>query len=599
MATNRFDKPVESEYISQYTPIPFEQLYAIGKANNERVDKAYRDLGDKFTKWAEFRSPSAVDTKRWYDLTIGQGQHIVNELAANPDLIKTAEGRARIQSFINSRPYYELSNLQQSRDNMLKRQEMNQKLALAGRFNSLWHDVDFANYDTRDGIFSDISPLAYKSERELVEPYLNNLESSFIESDGMYDYFGISPERVRRQLQYSMSDIYNTPEAQMHVQSYIKQGFTPEQAQKMFITRVYNAGHEFETRNRKENAFAQISARHSNSNSGSNNTPSSLFYLTDSLELTGLKKFDIARNAYLSSNTNYKDLLEQSQSSDPDVKKAADERLNKLYENATPQNMFRTILGNRATTNGFGLATNDDQIGDQMQYAVNEIQNIFGYRIANSRLNNLLSSTIQGITNDEQTTPLGKRKVISGGENLSLMSNTVLSVAGLEHNNKSRNRVENALKAGKFNNMILLSNDNMITLPTASGSKNIQRLKVAVSEQDILNAGLTVSDMRKAGAERLETGANRTESLTDNLRGKTSGEISEIGKKIAKNWNKSKTVTTTPGTTYFVLDLSNSVPTSHDDINTEYLNQQALQMNVNPTTSSGLYPDVQNEAYGF
>ena len=41
MATNRFDKPIESEYISQYTPIPFEQLYAIGKANNERVDKAY------------------------------------------------------------------------------------------------------------------------------------------------------------------------------------------------------------------------------------------------------------------------------------------------------------------------------------------------------------------------------------------------------------------------------------------------------------------------------------------------------------------------------------------------------------------------------
>jgi hypothetical protein len=24
MAVNRFDKPIESEYISQYTPIPFE-----------------------------------------------------------------------------------------------------------------------------------------------------------------------------------------------------------------------------------------------------------------------------------------------------------------------------------------------------------------------------------------------------------------------------------------------------------------------------------------------------------------------------------------------------------------------------------------------
>nr|DAM14786.1 MAG TPA: hypothetical protein [Caudoviricetes sp.] len=30
-------------------------------------------------------------------------------MAANPDLIKTAEGRSLIQSFINTRPYNELS----------------------------------------------------------------------------------------------------------------------------------------------------------------------------------------------------------------------------------------------------------------------------------------------------------------------------------------------------------------------------------------------------------------------------------------------------------------------------------------------------------
>ena len=101
MVVNRFDKPIESEYISQYTPIPFEQLYAIGKANNDKVDKAYQDLGSQLSKWAEFRSPSAVDTKRFYDLTTGAAQSIVDKLATNPDLIKTAEGRSMIQSFIN------------------------------------------------------------------------------------------------------------------------------------------------------------------------------------------------------------------------------------------------------------------------------------------------------------------------------------------------------------------------------------------------------------------------------------------------------------------------------------------------------------------
>jgi hypothetical protein len=121
MAVNRFDKPVESEYISQYTPIPFEQLYAIGKANNEATQKAYDDLNTAFTKWAEFQSPSAVDTKRFYDLTIGAGMGFVNKLAANPDLIKTAAGRAEMQQFINSRPYAELSALKQSREGLLAR----------------------------------------------------------------------------------------------------------------------------------------------------------------------------------------------------------------------------------------------------------------------------------------------------------------------------------------------------------------------------------------------------------------------------------------------------------------------------------------------
>jgi len=44
-------------------------------------------------------------------LTVGAGQDIVNKLATNPDLIKTAEGRSLIQSFINTRPYNELSQL--------------------------------------------------------------------------------------------------------------------------------------------------------------------------------------------------------------------------------------------------------------------------------------------------------------------------------------------------------------------------------------------------------------------------------------------------------------------------------------------------------
>lgn len=595
MATNRFDKPIESEYISQYTPIPFEQLYAIGKANNERVDKAYQDLGNQFTKWSEFRSPSAVDTKRWYDLTVGAGQDIVNKLAANPDLIKTAEGRSLIQSFINTRPYNELSQLQQSREGLLQRQKVNQQLMLAGKYNPLWHDIDFTNYNTLDnGVFNDVAPLAYKSEVDLVKPYVDNLKAGYIRSDGSYDYSGVSTDRTDEQIAKNISAIYNTPEAQMHINTLVRQGFTPDQARALFTDRIYRAGREFAYEDREANEFAKLEYR--NRLRAANNGP---WYLTDSLEYTGLQKFKNARNYYLSNNPNYEKLRNDVNSNDPVIREMASKQLRSLADSATPYNMFRDIMRKYGTEKDGKLQI----INTDIDYAVNDIFNNFGYTIRNSKLNDLLSSTIQGITENEQSTPLGRRKVISGGENLNLMSRVVSEIAGFEAVDPNRNKVINALKGGKFNNMILLSNDNMITIPVVKDGQpstaNLQRIKVAISEDDIKNAGLTEDDMKKAGATIQTSKQSISESETSNLSGKTSGERSELGEQIAKKWSSNTTRTVRPGIKYYVLNLSNSVPTSGDDLNAEYLNQQALKLNVTGLVASGLYPDVQNESFGF
>ena len=602
MATNRFDKPIESEYISQYTPIPFEQLYAIGKANNERVDKAYQDLGNQFTKWSEFRSPSAVDTKRWYDLTVGAGQDVVNKLAANPDLIKTAEGRSLIQSFINTRPYNELSQLQQSKEGLLQRQKVNQQLMLSGKYNPMWHDVDFTNYNTLDsGVFNDVAPLAYKSEVDLVKPYVDNLKPGYIRSDGSYDYSGVSTDRTDEQIAKNISAIYNTPEAQMHINTLVRQGFTPDQARALFTDRIYRAGREFAYEDREANEFAKLeySNRLRAARTGQDTVNNGPWYLTDSLEYTGLQKFNNARNYYLSNNPNYEKLRNDVNSNDPVVREMASKQLKSLADSATPYNMFRDIMRKYSTEkNGKLQITNTD-----IDYAVNDIFNNFGYTVRNSKLNDLLSSTIQGITENEQSTPLGRRKVISGGENLNLMSRVVSEIAGFEAVDPNRNKVINALKGGKFNNMILLTNDNMITIPVVKDGQpstaNLQRIKVAISEDDIKNAGLTEDDMKKAGATIQTSKQSISESETSNLSGKTSGERSELGEQIAKKWSSNTTRTVRPGVKYYVLNLSNSVPTSGDDLNAEYLNQQALKLNVTGSVASGLYPDVQNESFGF
>jgi hypothetical protein len=183
------------------------------------------------------------------------------------------------------------------------------------------------------------------------------------------------------------------------------------------------------------------------------------------------------------------------------------------------------------------------------------------------------------------------------------MSRVVSEIAGFEAVDPNRNKVINALKGGKFNNMILLNNDNMITIPVVKNGQpstaNLQRIKVAISEDDIKNAGLTEDDMKKAGATIQTSKQSISESETSNLSGKTSGERSELGEQIAKKWSSNTTRTVRPGVKYYVLNLSNSVPTSGDDLNAEYLNQQALKLNVTGSVASGLYPDVQNESFGF
>lgn len=596
MAVNRFDKPIESEYISQYTPIPFEQLYAIGKANNERVDKAYNDLANQFSKWGEFRSPSAVDTKRFYDYTIGAAQDLVNQLAANPDMIKTAEGRSMIQSFINSRPYNELSQLQQSREGMLQRQAANQKLMLAGKYNPLWHDVNFTDYDTINSkIYNDVAPLAYKSEVDLVKPYVDNLKSEFIRSDGSYDYLGVSTDRTDEQIAKNISSIYNTPEAQMHIQSLIKQGFNKDQANALFADRIYRAGREFAYEGREANEFAKMRYKHNLDNPQSDQDGP--WYLTESLEYNGLEKFNIARDNYLSNNPNYEKLRADINSDDQSVRQIATNQLKSIANAATPRNMFRDIMNKYGTEKDGKLQIQSDKI----DYAVNDIFNNFGRVSRNAPLNDLLSNTIQGITKDEQNTPLGKRRVISGGENLNLTSRVISEIAGFESVGPSRNKVINALKSGNFNNMILMSNDYMMTLPTIENGEqstlNLQNIKVAISEDDIKNAGLTDDDMKKAGAVVQTSKQQISDSETHNLSGKTSGEKSELGEQIAKKWSSNTTRTIRPGIKYYILDLTNTIPTR--GVDAEYLNQQALKMNLTGTVYSGLYPDVQNKSFGF
>lgn len=612
MATNRFDKPIESEYISQYTPIPFEQLYAIGKANNERVDKAYQDLGNQFTKWSEFRSPSAVDTKRWYDLTVGAGQDIVNKLAANPDLIKTAEGRSLIQSFINTRPYNELSQLQQSREGLLQRQKVNQQLMLSGKYNPLWHEVDFTNYNTLDSeVFNDVAPLAYKSEVDLVKPYVDNLKPGFIRQEGAYDWRGVSSERTDQEIANNISAIYNTPEAQKHIQVLIQQGYTPKQANALFASRIYRAGREFAYEDRELNPLSKIyeEDRLERARTKEPQATQKPFRLTESIATTGGDAFKLGTQAYIANK--YRDQINSLtdqynkavESNDTLSANIFKEQLRKIYNESnsyTPNKLFNEIFKEYATD---GKLTNID-----LSNATNDILNRFAAPSPIASVNDLLQTTIPGVTSETVPTPLGKYRVIANPRQLDLATDVISEIAGYKHVESGKNKFRDALKNGKLTNVILQQGGNILTLPVNKNGQvqpnSSQVITVAIPQSQLDALGITDADMVISGAKRIYDRSGKVSLSTEIKEGDKRKlpfqRYLEEGKYSSKyNYEGKVSYNVPTEDVYWQIELLNKLPDPQGKLNTEYLDQQAWKLSITDAFRSELYPSTQQEAYGI
>lgn len=288
MQANRYDRAAEAPIMNTYVPINFGELYRIGQAQRQAVEQAANEFTNTVSKFGEFQSPSAVDTQRYYENSLGKIRDLIDEAATNPDAMKDANFRARLNSRIANLDYATLSNLKQSREGMLARQKANQELMIKGMYNPLWHDVDFTNYNTVDsGIFNDVAPLAYKSEVDLVRPYVDNLKASFMGVKDGWIRQGVSTNRTDYEIQRNLSSIQNTPEYQKHLEVLQRQGFSRQDAEEQLNRTLITAGREFAYAQAERDPMAVALARRAGAGSQQNR----LLNLTDQLELTARDTF--------------------------------------------------------------------------------------------------------------------------------------------------------------------------------------------------------------------------------------------------------------------------------------------------------------------
>lgn len=214
--------------MNTYVPINFGELYRIGATQREAVDKAANEFTNTITTFGQFQSPSAVDTQNYYNASIGQVKDLIEEAATNPDAMKDANFRSRLQSRINNLDYSNLSNFRQSAENLKARQQMIARMQAAGKYNENWDDIDITNWNTsQQGIMNNLAPVEYMNANELSQKYFDNLRPGSLgdvwKNGIKYNVTGNNMNDLLAVAKAHQNDLINTPQGQKYYEQFLKQ----------------------------------------------------------------------------------------------------------------------------------------------------------------------------------------------------------------------------------------------------------------------------------------------------------------------------------------------------------------------------------------
>lgn len=224
-----YDQAAQAQFLNTYAPINFGELYRIGAAQKQAVDEAAQQFSSQLQKFGEFRSPSDIDTQKYYDLTINRQdmQDVINQIMTNPDALKDSAFRSNIQSIINSTDYATLSRLKQSSENLIARQKLIAQMKAAGKYNENWDDININQWNTsKSGVMNDLSPIEWMNANQLSDVYFNNLKPSTLKSvyrDGIkYQRQGITYDTLKEIADARFNDLISTPQGQMYYRDALR-----------------------------------------------------------------------------------------------------------------------------------------------------------------------------------------------------------------------------------------------------------------------------------------------------------------------------------------------------------------------------------------
>ena len=226
--SNRYDEAAPIRYVSQYVPIPFQELVTLGKYYADERKQFEKDISDTIKKFGEFSSTSDIDVANYRKESIGKFASLLDEAAMNPNVLKDAAWRSKVLSRINDIDYNQLSRYKKSAENFDIRQKAVAELKAKGLYQEWYDDPeyrDLSKWDTKNqGIMGSLAPDKYTTLEELGSTFTKDLKPTFYkgkspntgQSMPYYNWMAISASDIRRQFEEHNLDLLSTSAGMKH-----------------------------------------------------------------------------------------------------------------------------------------------------------------------------------------------------------------------------------------------------------------------------------------------------------------------------------------------------------------------------------------------
>lgn len=574
MPVNRYDEASITPYVEQYTPIPFDTLYRLGREYNDQVDEAMQQIADYNKNWRQFTSPITQDIADYYSIAMNPTlRGLVEEAAGNPDALRSFSFRGRLQNAINSVDYVKLGQLQQSAENARAYQEEARKMAARGEYNPNWDAVDFSRYRTlNQGVFSELAPIQFQTLQSIVDPYVKNLEPTFY---GGVDpttgtrmpytnWMAVTSNEIDRALQARYQDIVNTPQGQMWYRDIASQVLqanpdaTAEQIDQAFMGALSAAASQYVRSEPLTDQVGLTMYRESRADARKRmEIPAgSTVPLTETLTKRGSERYDAFSSALFSSlamqnpqqATALMRLGNEYQQAEKDNDRAKMEQIKKDYRDLRDKSglgitdYVSYLLDQGRDKNGY---VTDKQLNQN-------ISTISSYLTEPYEDQNITNAVTQAMPNVMRNgnTDFGEALVTSNVGDYTLEKNTIMQIGGKTYTSGSpTERVQQYLKNNNIRSYVTGVRGYITT-----GAGNLNVTTQAISEEDLMPLSrdskgnpynpnstdadhireckehlaslLTKAGFRKVNPSRVTKITKSADYNDDNPQGKSSGTIS-------------------------------------------------------------------------